>query len=165
MRDTLITSLILGVPAFLGAQSSKPATPGPISPPVAMSLIREADLKRDMYALGGDALRGREAGTVDEMRASMWLAEEMRKIGLVPKGEDGGWFQWWNMRRTRLSSTSSSVTFRGKPLALWTEITPTSNAAADVSGRTLFVADAGDSTTDVRGKVVVTTLKPPSEAA
>ena len=130
-----------------------------------MSAIREADLKRDMYALAGDEMRGREAGTLDEMRASMWLADEMRKIGLVPKGEDGTFFQWWNMRRTRISTVSSSVTFRGKPLALWTDVTPTSNAAADVSGTTMFVGDGSDTTMDVRGKVVVATLLPPAPSA
>ncbi len=123
-----------------------------------MALIREADLKRDMYAMAGDNMRGREAGTIDEMRASMWLAEEMRKSGVKPKGEDGGWFQWWNMRRTRLSSISSSVSLGGKPMTLWTEITPTSNAAADVSAPTVFVGDGRDTTIDVRGKIAVATL-------
>ena len=83
-----------------------------------------ADIKRDLYALAGDDMRGREAGTLDEMRASMWVAEEMRKIGLAPNGDMGSWFQWWNMRRTRISTTSSSVKLGGRTLALWTEITP-----------------------------------------
>ena len=118
-----------------------------------------------MYALAGDAMRGREAGTLDEMRASMWLADEMRKIGLAPRGEDGTYFQWWNMRRTRISTGSSSVTIRGRPLALWSDITPTSNAAADVTGTTMFVGDGSDSTVDVRGKIVVATLVPPAPAS
>src|SRR5262249_25638644 len=128
-------SLTTSVIAFLIVASAAAAQkPAPVRPPAAMSLIREADLKRDMYAPAGDDMRGREAGTVDEMRASMWVADEMRKIGLVPRGEDGSFFQWWNMRRTRISTVSSSVTLDGKPLALWTDIVPTSNVAADVSG-------------------------------
>lgn len=130
-----------------------------------MSSIREADLKRDLYALAGDELRGREAGTVDEMRASMWLADEMRKIGVTPFGESGTWFQWWDMRRARLSTVSSSVEVSGKSVALWSEITPTSNTAADVSGTTFFLADARDTTVNVRGKVVVTRLMPPPDAS
>ena len=118
-----------------------------------------------MYALAGDAMRGREAGTLDEMRASMWLADQMRKIGLSPRGEDGTYFQWWNMRRTRISTSSSSVTIRGRPLALWSDITPTSNAAADVTGTTMFVGDGSDSTVDVRGKIVVAMLAPPAPAS
>jgi hypothetical protein len=145
----------------LAAQSS--ATSG-MHPPAAMSAIREADLKRDMYALAGDEMRGREAGTLDELRASMWIADEMRKIGLAPRGEDGTYFQWWNMRRTRISTGSSSISLHGRTLALWTDITPTSNAVADVTGTTVFVGDGSDSTVDVRGKIVVATLAPPPPA-
>ena len=130
-----------------------------------MSAIHEADLKRDMYALAGDAMRGREAGTLDEMRASMWLADQMRKIGLVPRGEDGTYFQWWNMRRTRISTGSSSVSLHDRPLSIWTDITPTSNATADVTGTTLFVGDGSDTTVDVHGKIVVATLVPPPTAS
>ncbi len=59
----------------------------------------------------------------------------MRKIGLpLPKGDDGTYFQWWNMRRTRISTASSSVKQNGRPLVLWTDIVPTTNASAEVSG-------------------------------
>jgi hypothetical protein len=129
-------------------------------PPAAISAIREADIKRDLYVMASDEMRGREAGTIDEMRASMWLADQMKQIGLQPLGDMGSWFQWWNMRRTRISTVSSSVQLNGQPVALWTEITPTTNTAADVSGPTMFVADPRDTTVDVRGKVVVTPMIP-----
>ena len=151
----LIASLLLPPPA--GAQAIA-------KPPSAMAAIRQRDIERDLGMLAGDALRGREAGTIDEMRASMWLAEEMRTIGLAPKGDLGSWFQWWNMRRTRVSSTSSSVSRAGRTLALWTEITPASNVAADLTGTTIFVGDARDTTVDVRGRIAVATLVAPPAA-
>src|SRR5690349_11440142 len=82
--------------------------------PPAMQAIREADIKRDLYVMAGDAMRGREAGTLDEMRASVWVANEMARIGLTPAGDMGTWYQWWNMRRTRISTVSSSVHLNGK---------------------------------------------------
>jgi hypothetical protein len=133
--------------------------------PSALKAIKEADIKRDMYILASDALRGREAGTIDEMRASVWVADEMRRIGLAPMGDMGTWFQWWNMRRTRISSISSGVWVASQRWALWTEITPTTNVAADVEGRTLWVPDITDTTVDVRGQVVVTPLQPPNASA
>jgi hypothetical protein len=160
MRSRPVAFIALLTASTLAAQPSSTS-----HPPAAMSAIRQADLKRDMYALAGDEMRGREAGTLDELRASMWLADEMRKIGLSPRGEDGSYFQWWNMRRTRIATGSSSVTRRGRTLALWTDITPTSNAAADVTGTTVFVGDGSDSTVDVRGKIVVATLMPPPPAS
>ena len=54
--------------------------------------IREADLKRDLFALSGDAMRGREAGTIDEMTASAWVAERAREAGLQPAGDNGTYF-------------------------------------------------------------------------
>src|SRR6185436_12239290 len=155
MRSQALFALVLSTQ--MAAQSAT-------KPPSAMSAIREADIKRDMYAMAGDALRGREAGTIDEMRASVWVADEMEKIGLSPMGDMGSWFQWWNMRRTRLSSISSSVSLNGQALTLWKDITPTSNTAGDVSAVTKFVADVRDTPVDVRGKIVVVQLVAPNPA-
>jgi hypothetical protein len=131
--------------------------------PAAIQTIREQDLRTDLFAMAGDATRGREAGTLDEMRASMWTAEQLRKIGLAPLGEDGTYFQWFNMRRTRVSTAGSSVRIGGKPFELWTDITPASNTVGDVVGTTVFAGDGSDTTIDVRGRVAVVTLQPTSQ--
>jgi hypothetical protein len=154
----LFLSAIL-LAAQLEAQSAVP------KPPAGMKAIREQDIKRDLYIMAGDDMRGREAGTLDEMRASMWVAEELRKIGVAPKGDMGSWFQWWNLRRTRISTTSSSVKIGDRALALWTEITPATNTAVDVMAPTIFVGDARDTTIDVHGKIGVATLVAPAPAA
>ncbi|MEP6992693.1 MAG: M28 family peptidase [bacterium] len=158
---SLLLPFVLAAP--LAAQKATPATLPKV--PSAIDAIHEADIRHDVYTLASDEMRGREAGTIDEMHASMWLAEEMRKIGLVPKGDMGSWFQWWNMRRTRVSTISSSVSIGGRPLALWTDITPASNAAAEISAPTVFVASVGDTTIDVRGKIAVATLVAPPAAS
>src|SRR6185312_2739605 len=148
--------------ASLAGQSA-PAAPAaaaksavkPSAQASGISSIKEADLKRALYAMADDSMRGREAGTVDEMRASMWLADQFRVIGVKPKGLDGTYFQWWNMLRTRVSTISSFVTLDGKPLALWTEISPTANLGGDASAQTIFVGDGRDSTIDVKDKIAV----------
>src|SRR6476469_2497539 len=153
--------LLLLVLLFSSSVAEAQAAP---RPPSAITAIRQADIQRDLYVMGGDAMRGREAGTLDEMRASVWSAEQMEKIGLQPLGDMGSWFQWWNMRRTRISTTSSSVHLGGRALTLWTDVTPTTNTAGEVSGTTLFVPDFRDTTVDVRGRIVVTPLVPPPAA-
>jgi hypothetical protein len=157
MRRHLVL-LLLAAP--LGAQAPAPAP----KPPAAMSAIREADLKRDLYEMAGDDMRGREAGTLDEMRASVWSANQFAKIGLKPAGDNGTWFQWWNMHRTRVSTVSSAVHLGGRQLTMWSDITPTTNAAADVSAPTVFVGDGMDSTVDVHGKVAVAVMSAPPAA-
>lgn len=158
----LALPFLVAVP--LGAQvPTSPASPQ--RPPAAISAIREAEITRDLAFFAGDSLRGRESGTIDEMRASMWIADEMRKIGLEPLGDFGSWFQWWNMRRTRISALSSSVAVDGRPMELWTEITPATNTAVDVTAETVFLADPADSSVNVRGKIAVAVLRPPPPAA
>ena len=140
--------------------AAKPAAVG-AGIPAAMSVIKEADLKKDLYAMAGLSMRGREAGTLDEMRASMWVADELRKIGVKPAGTDGSYFQWWNMRRTRVSTVSSSAKIGARTLALWTDIVPNGNNAVEVGGQTVWGGDGLDSTLDVRGKVVIAQLSRP----
>ena len=153
IRTVLLVALTAGAAS---AQS-------PIPTPAALQTIREQDLRRDLFAMAGDAMRGREAGTLDEMRASMWTADQLRKIGLQPMGEDGTYFQWFNMRRTRISTIGSSVRIGGKPFALWTDITPASNSVGDVVATTVFAGDGSDTTLDVRGRVAVVMLRPTAE--
>ena len=159
MRRRVVFALMLGaaLPRVGDAQAAKAV-------PVAMTAIREQDLKRDLFYLAGDAMRGREAGTLDEMRASMWIADQLRKIGVAPAGTDGSYFQWWNMRRTRISTVSSSLRIGGRALALWTDAVPNGNAAVDASATTFWAGDGSDSTVDVRGRVVIATMTPPATA-
>ena len=51
--------------------------------PAALTLVREGDLKRDLYTMASAAMRGREGGTIDEMQASAWVADQYRQIGLA----------------------------------------------------------------------------------
>jgi hypothetical protein len=117
MRDHVLAfrvSLAIGVTAVVaacaastgGGGGSSPSSAAPGGGPPGLSEIKEADIRRDIFILGGDGFRGREAGTLDEMRATVWVAEEARKAGLEPAGDDGTYYQWWPMRRTVLSENS-----------------------------------------------------------
>jgi peptidase M28-like protein len=126
----------------------------------ALDAIRETDLRRDMFAMGGDAMRGREAGTLDEMRATGWVAEQAREAGLQPAGDDGTFFQWWPMRRTRLSA-SSQISLGGKQLQLWRDAIALSNQPVAEDLPVVFVADsAALDRTDVKGKAVAMLVTP-----
>ncbi|MEW5917858.1 MAG: hypothetical protein AB1762_15760, partial [Gemmatimonadota bacterium] len=144
------------------ALHSQPAPP-PV--PRAIREIREADLRRDLFAMASPAMRGREGGTLDEMRASMWVAEQYRRIGLTPAGDDGTWFQWFNIVRTRVSLTSSRATIAARSLTVFTDIIPLSAVPVEATGAVLWLADASDTTTDVRGRIVATHLRAPNPAS
>lgn len=156
--------LLPGFPADLGAQR-RSAVARPSEIPAAYALIREADLKRDLYAMAGDAMRGREAGTPDEMRASIWVAEQLRAIGVKPVGDDGSYFQWFNMVRTRVSTVSTTASLGGAPLTVWSDFIPLGQSSADVTGKVVWVADPADSSVNVQGMVVATPMVTPTPAS
>lgn len=143
--------LILLVAAPLVAQQKPPL-------PAGLAAIKRDEITRDLEAMAGDAMRGREAGTIDEMRASMWVADAARQAGLEPAGLDGGWFQWWNMRRIQ-QSASSRVTIGDRSLALWKDVivrTP-NEMSVDVP---IVDADRALAAERFEGRAVVAALVP-----
>lgn len=132
--------------------------------PAALAEIREADLRRDLYTMASDAMRGREAGTPDEMRASVWVAEQLRQIGVAPLGDDGSYFQWFNVVRTRVSGVASRASIGGQSRAVFGDLIPLTLGNADVRGDVTWLADPSDTTIDVHGRIVATRLlTPPAE--
>ena len=86
--------------------------------PPELSSIRESDLKQDLYTLAGDSMRGRRAGTADELRGAAWIAQQAQKAGLKPAGDNGTYFQFFPLVRIVLDETST-ININGKPLKLW----------------------------------------------
>lgn len=157
-RSTMLI-MLLSLPGGLTAQ--RPAESAMPTAPRAIREIREADLRRDLFAMASQAMRGREGGTLDELRASMWVAEQYRTIGLEPAGDDGTWFQWFNITRTRVSVTASRASIAGQDLALFRDVVPLNVVPVEATGSVLWLANPEDTTTDVRGRIVATLLRPP----
>lgn len=132
--------------------------------PAAITEIRRADLERDLYYFASDAMRGRESGTLDEMRASIWIADELRRIGVQPAAPDGSFFQWFDIHRARPSQISSYVRVGGEQLAIFGDIVPAANTQLMITAPTVFVENPLDSTFDIRGKVAVIQMTPPVAA-
>lgn len=144
--------------APLGAQRAPRAE----GRPAAYAQVREADLRRDVAEMASPGMRGREGGTLDELRASIWVAERYRRIGLVPMGDDGTYFQWFDIVRTRVSATASRIVVAGRTLVPFADVVPLAVVPAEASGPVVWVADARDTTVDVRGKIVATQLLAPA---
>ncbi len=163
---TAIRSLVVGAIVVLGAAplAAQGATQGTAKVPAAMSAIREVDLRHDVGEMASPAMRGREGGTVDELRASIWVAEQYRRIGLLPMGDDGSYFQWFDIVRTRVSETASSASIDGQAMTLYGDLIPIAVMPVAAEGSVLWVSDARDSTVDVRGRIVATPLLAPDPA-
>jgi peptidase M28-like protein len=79
------------------AQPRQPAAPPRVAP----------SLRGEMEFLASDALSGRGSGTHDELVAATYLASELRRIGIAPAGDNGGYIQdVATERRSRDGSTT-----------------------------------------------------------
>lgn len=50
-------------------------------------------IRGELEFLASDALQGRGSGTHDELLAAVYLASELRQIGIAPAGDNGGYIQ------------------------------------------------------------------------
>ena len=165
IRRHLSGTLVCLIAGPLAAQPTAPHSARSAQIPAAYAAVREADLRRDVGEMASPAMRGREGGTVDEMRASIWVAEQYRRIGLKPMGDDGTWFQWFDMTRTRVSVTASRAGIGGQAMTLFRDFIPLGVVPAETTGTVLWIADATDTTADIRGKIVATALLAPAPGA
>jgi hypothetical protein len=95
-----ITSLTYLVPA---QQPTLPAAAQPAPTPVAGQLVQpvrqritelsSARYMKDVTFLASDEMKGRGAGTPELDRAADYIAEQFRQAGLKPAGENGTYFQ------------------------------------------------------------------------
>lgn len=155
MRLAKLVSVLVLVVAAVGAGSARAADP--------IDLIRQADLKADLFTLAGDEMRGREGGTLDEMTASMWIAERARAAGLQPAGDNGTFFQFFPLERFRVSA-SSLVTLGGKTLQMGRDVVPDNTVLADVDAPIVRASADALAGLDLAGKALVVTYVPPPPA-
>jgi hypothetical protein len=166
MRLRALTLALLALPCALHAQDAQlmvSSSPSRAGDPPAFASIREADLRHDLVEMAADTFRGREAGTIDELRASAWVAERARAAGLQPAGDDGTYFQFWPMRRLRVAG-NSRIELGGRALLLWREATLVSPTDATVDAPVVWVGAADSAALagmDLRGKAVAALVTPP----
>ena len=55
--------------------------------------ITPADLMTRLYIFSDDSMQGRRVGTEGHQRATAYIEREVRRLGLVPAGDSGGYFQ------------------------------------------------------------------------
>ena len=144
--------LLVAITATTAIAQSPVGHSAPSQPP-GLSAIRQQDIKADIYTMADDHFRGREAGTPDELKAAVWLADKARAAGLAPGGDDGTYFQFFSMWRNRISPFST-VSIGDHPLPLWTDVLIPQTVAATVNAPILFIDKADTATADVKGNAV-----------
>ena len=124
--------------------------------PPGLALIKTSDLKKDLYAFADPHFKGRSAGTIDELKASMWLVEKYRAIGLLPAGDDGTYLQFFTMWRNQISD-NATIRLNGKKLSLWKDISVAQMANTKLNGPIVYLGNAmtiDTNNVDVKDKIV-----------
>ena len=125
----LVISAALAGPASAQQQCPTPKggelplkyTGGPTVP-----AITPCDLMTRLYIFADDSMRGRRAGTADNLRATGYIESELRRLGLTPAGDNGTFFQALPVV-SRSLDTTSTITAGATTLKAGTDFLVTSS--------------------------------------
>jgi hypothetical protein len=155
-----VLALAAALPCALQAQSGK-ELPLKYVGPATTAEITAGDLMTRLYIFADDSMMGRQVGTIYNNKGTDYIAAEVKKLGLKPGGENGGYFQTLPYV-LRVLDTTSTITAGGATLHAGIDFTAQSNGHptqyADMP--TVYGGVAFDTTNmlsndQVRGKLVI----------
>jgi len=165
VRLALLASLA-ALPALAGAQAAPRANrygnPPTMRPAPTAAAISVRDLQVRLYQFADDSMQGRQVGRYGNKKGTDYIAAEVKRLGLLPMGDNGTYFQVlpYHLRKF---TTSSRVTVNGNPLAWNQDVVAVPGQRAPrpfVNAEVVFGGTAGDTTTqisadDAAGRFVV----------
>ena len=83
-----------------------------------------AAMRTRLEAYAADSMRGRLTGTEDNVKAVRWIADEVRKLGLEPAGDNGTFLQRVPLVRATLDTAASALSFAGAVLRPYVDYLP-----------------------------------------
>lgn len=176
-----LTSALLAttLPAPARAQQAAPraplnryGNPERLAPAPTTAAISVRDLQVRLYQFADDSMMGRQVGREGNMKGTDYIAREMKRLGLVPAGDDGTFFQVLPYH-LRSFTSHSRLTVNGNPIA-WNEgfvaIAGSRAPRPIVDAEVIFGGTDGDTSTqisaaDAAGRFVVLLPRPASDGA
>ena len=111
--------------AVLAACGHGPST---IAPRTATNTeISAADLEHRLFLIAADSMMGREPGGAGNFKTTEYVANEFRRLGLRPAGENGTYFQ--TVPFFRATASASRIEVSGASLVLGRDFLPISFGA------------------------------------
>src|SRR4051812_46219909 len=171
---TVPLALLLGAAALpAGAQGklNRYGNPARVKPAPTSAAITERDLQIRLYQFADDSMQGRQIGRVGNMKGTDYIAAEAKRLGLVPAGDNGTYFQVLPYHLKKFTD-HSRLTANGNPLKWadeWVAIPGARAPRATNNVDVIFGGVAGDTTKQITaaqaaGKFVVLLPAPPAPA-
>jgi len=174
-RPLALLSLL--VPAGLSAQMATNAPAAPATPVITWPTlplkyaakathpdITAEDLMSRLYIYADDSMQGREAGQLGNFKATTYIAAEAKRMGLVPAGDSGTYFQMVPYKQ-RVFDTTSTITVSGSTLKAPADFLVLGGDAGQISAPVIYGGDLNDAnradldSNAVKGKIVLFTAK------
>src|SRR5437764_6543607 len=158
-------AIIAAVPPVATAQDAThngSSLPLKHDPQPTSAEISARDLMTRLYIFADDSMMGRETGTRGHLMSTAYIANELRRLGLKPAGDNGTFFQNVPMIRRAFDETST-ITGGGKALHGGPDFIASAPAGAAPSlgvVEVVFGGRAGDTTDaltsdQLRGKMLL----------
>src|SRR5882724_6603845 len=93
------------------------------APTRTQTAITPADLMTRLYLYSDDSMMGRLAGSEYNLKATAYIATEVKRMGLQPAGDSGGYFQNVPLVKRQLDP-SASFSVEGTAFRPWDEFVP-----------------------------------------
>ncbi len=123
MRKLRLLCALALMPLPAAVRAQEPPLPLKHPPAPTTPAITAADLMTRLYIFADDSMQGRRAGELGNMKGTAYIESEVRRLGLRPAGDDGGYFQTVPLVR-RSVSDRSALGVDGQSLNIWTDFAP-----------------------------------------
>ncbi len=167
VRATGAAVLTASMTAAAFAQGDGKPLPYKYVGPPTVPAITPGDLMTRLYKYADDSMMGRQVGTPYNIKATAYIESEVRRLGLVPAGENGTYFQTLGMV-DRHVDTMSTVTVGGTAYRFGADFIAAGGASIKqfANTPTIFGGQARDTTNlldsaTVAGKVLLVTAAAP----
>jgi len=174
VRLPLAATILAAVPAIALAQTGRVnqyGNPMRVAPAPTSSSITPRDLQIRLYQFADDSMQGRQVGRVGNYKGTQMIAAEVKRLGLVPAGANGTYFQVLPSHIKKFTD-HSRLTIEGNPLTWeqdWVAVPGARAPRAIDTAQVIFGGVEGDTTRQITaaqaaGKFVVLLPAPPAPA-
>src|SRR5262245_50742870 len=166
---TIAVAAIPGLEHAQAAKLNQYGNPARVTPAATAASITPRDLQIRLYQFADDSMQGRQVGRIGNYKGTTMIAAEVKRLGLVPAGNNGTYFQVLPYHIKKYTD-HSRLSVEGNPLRWeqdWVAV-PGARAPRPIdTAQVIFGGTEGDTTKQITaaqaaGKFVVLLPAPPA---